>query len=125
MRHVINQTIAPHEWRGISIRDLTPVDAGWQGSLVEVDVPDSIQHPRARSSRCETFYYGVKGEVAFEVEGRALLLRPGDLLVIEPNEWYSYRTGDEPARILSFNVPPYDVAATEISEELPASRVVP
>ena len=125
MRHVINQTIKPHEWRGISIRDLTPADADSQGSLVEVDVPAAIQHPRARSTRCETFYYGLQGEVAFEVDGRGLLLRPGDLVMIEANEWYSYRTAAEPAKLLSFNVPPYDATATEISDEVPASRVVP
>lgn len=108
--------MTPHVWRGIAIRDLTPVDADWQGSLVEVDVPAGIQHPRARSSRCETFYYGVNGSVEFEVEGESLVLQPGDLLVIEPNEWYSYRTSAGAARLLSFNVPPYDPTATEIAE---------
>jgi mannose-6-phosphate isomerase-like protein (cupin superfamily) len=120
MRHVVNRSMAPHEWRGITIRDLTPADARWQGSLVEVDVPPRLQHPRARSTRCETFYYAVGGSVEFEVEGRDVTLNPGDLLVIEPNEWYSYRTGAGSARLLSFNVPPYDPGATEISEDLPA-----
>jgi mannose-6-phosphate isomerase-like protein (cupin superfamily) len=124
VRHVVNKSMAPHEWRGITIRDLTPGDAGWQGSLVEVDVPDGVQHPRARSTKCETFYYGVTGSVDFEVEGEALTLNPGDLLVIEPGEWYSYRTAAGPARLLSFNVPPYDAAATEISEEVPAARSI-
>ena len=123
MRHVANQSAAPHEWRGITIRDLTPGDAGWKGSLVEVDVPARIQHPRARSTRCETFYYGLSGSVEFEVAGASLLLNPGDLLVIEPNEWYSYRTSAVAARLLSFNVPPYDATATEIAE-LPVTDVI-
>jgi len=108
--------MTPHEWRGISIRDLTPDGGDWQGSLVEVDVPAGIQHPRARSTRCETFYYGLSGSVDFEVEGERLVLTPGDLLAIQPNEWYSYRTSAGAARLLSFNVPPYDPNATEIAE---------
>lgn len=116
MRYVENRSITPHEWRGISIRDLTPVDGDSQGSLVEVDVPAGIQHPRARSTRCETLYYGLSGSVDFEVEGERLVLTPGDLLAIQPNEWYSYRTSAGAARLLSFNVPPYDPTATEIAE---------
>jgi mannose-6-phosphate isomerase-like protein (cupin superfamily) len=125
MRHVVNTTMPPHEWRGIAIRDLTPVDARWQGSLVEVDVPAGMQHPRARSIKCETFYYGVTGSVDFEVGGQRLVLQPGDLLVIEPNEWYSYSTPAGAARLLSFNVPPYDPSATEISEEIPVEQRTP
>ncbi len=116
MRHVENRSVTPHEWRGISIRDISPVGGDWQGSLVEVDVPAGIQHPRARSTRCETFYYGLNGSVDFEVEGEKLVLRAGDLLAIQPNEWYSYRTTAGAARLLSFNVPPYDPTATEIAE---------
>jgi mannose-6-phosphate isomerase-like protein (cupin superfamily) len=116
MRHVENGSTTPHEWRGISIRDLTPVGGDTQGSLVEVDVPAGIQHPRARSTRCETFYYGLSGSVDFEVEGKRLVLAPGDLLAIQRSEWYSYRTSAGAARLLSFNVPPYDPNATEIAE---------
>jgi mannose-6-phosphate isomerase-like protein (cupin superfamily) len=106
-----------HLWRGITIRELTPPDASWHGSLVEVDVPAGVIHPVARSTLCETFYYCLAGALDFEAGGRQHKVSAGDLVLIEPGEWYSYRNDSAlPCRLLSFNVPPYDADATQLLE---------
>ena len=56
MRQVLDGSMEPPEWDGIATRALTLRDADWQRSLVEVDVPAGIQHPRRRSTRSEAFY---------------------------------------------------------------------
>jgi quercetin dioxygenase-like cupin family protein len=116
MRHIVNGEADSHVWRGILIRELTPADAPYHGSLVEVEVPAGTRHPVARSTKCETYYYCVRGQIAFEVGGEGGVLRPGDLLVVEPNEWYGY-SADAPAVLLSFNVPPYDAGASEYRDD--------
>jgi mannose-6-phosphate isomerase-like protein (cupin superfamily) len=117
MHHIKNAVMPTHEWRGIAIKDLTPPDATWNGSLVEVDVPAGVRHPQARSTKCETFYYCDRGALEFDVNGQQFRVTPGDLVVIEPNEWYSYRNeSSAPGRLLSFNIPPYDASATEIQD---------
>jgi quercetin dioxygenase-like cupin family protein len=116
MQHIINSAADSHVWRGLLIRELTPADAPYHGSLVEVEVPAATSHPVARSTKCETYYYCVRGKVDFEVGGKGGVLGPGDLLIVEPNEWYSYRTGDS-ALLLSFNVPAWDAAASEYRDD--------
>jgi mannose-6-phosphate isomerase-like protein (cupin superfamily) len=117
MQHVTGASAPVHDWRGIAIRELTPPGAGLSGSLVEVDVPAGVVHPAARSTKCGTFYYCGHGELGFEVGGRRFLVAPGDVVIIDPGEWYSYRNDSAtPARLLSFNVPAYDPAATEVRE---------
>ena len=51
MHHVDNAVMPTHDWRGLTIRDLTPPEAGWQASFIEIDVPAGAVHPlRARPS---------------------------------------------------------------------------
>jgi quercetin dioxygenase-like cupin family protein len=116
MYHVDNGVMPTHGWQGLTIRDLTPPGAGWQASFIEIDVPTGAVHPIARSTKCETFYYCDSGELEFEVNDQHFQVKPGDLVEIKPNEWYGYRTGNAPARLLSFNVPPYEASATEYRE---------
>jgi mannose-6-phosphate isomerase-like protein (cupin superfamily) len=116
MHHVDNAVMPTHDWRGMTIRDLTPPGVAWQASFIEIDVPAGAVHPLARSRKCETFYYCDSGELEFEVNDRRFLVKPGDLVEIKANEWYAYHTSSTPARLLSFNVPPYDASATEYQE---------
>ncbi len=117
MRHVTGATAPVHDWRGMAIRELTPPGAGLPGSLVEVDVPAGIVHPTARSTKCGTFYYCDRGELRFDVGGREFQVGPGDLVIVDAGEWYSYRNDSAgSARLLSFNVPAYDPAATQVRE---------
>jgi mannose-6-phosphate isomerase-like protein (cupin superfamily) len=118
MEHLGHGRAPIHDWRSMRITELVPDGSRALGSLVEVDVPAAVRHPRARSTRCQTIYYCEDGTLAFEVEGRAFDVGPGDVVVIEPGEWYGYENrGGRPVRLLSFNVPPYDPAATEVEEE--------
>jgi mannose-6-phosphate isomerase-like protein (cupin superfamily) len=80
-------------------------------------VPAAVLHPVARSTLCETFYYCLAGTLEVVADGKQVTLSAGDLVVIEPGEWYSYRNDSAfPVRLLSFNVPPYDAHATELLE---------
>ena len=117
MQHITGAGAPVHDWRGITIRELSPPGASWPGSLVEVDVPAGVRHPVARSTKCGTFYYCDHGELEFDAGGQQFRVSPGDLVVLEANEWYSYRNDSgQPARLLSFNVPAYDAAATQVRE---------
>jgi mannose-6-phosphate isomerase-like protein (cupin superfamily) len=123
MHYTSSKAAQEHEWRGITIRELTPPGAPWHGSLVEVDVPPGITHPEVRSTLCETYYYCCEGgTLQFRVGEREITLSGGDLIVIEPGEWFSYRNpAAQAARLLSFNVPPYAAEATELGEDDPAT----
>ena len=116
MQYTSNASAPSHEWRGMLIRELTDPAAPFGGSLVEVDCPAGTRHPVARTTKCETYYYCVRGEVAFEAGGRSGVLQQGDLLVVDANEWYSYST-EEPALLLSFNAPPWDPSGAEYRED--------
>lgn len=117
MRHVTGATAPVHDWRGIAIKELTPAGADLPGSLVKVDVPAGVVHPLARSTKCGTFYYCSDGELSFDVGGRQFPVGPGDLLIVDAGEWYSYRNDSAmAARLLSFNVPAYDADATEVKD---------
>jgi mannose-6-phosphate isomerase-like protein (cupin superfamily) len=113
MHHVDNAVMPTHDWRGLTIRDLTPPEAGWQASFIEIDVPAGAVHPLARSTKCETFYYCDSGDLEFEISNQQFHVKPGDLVEIKANEWYGYQTTSGPAKLLSFNVPPYEASATE------------
>lgn len=118
MEHLGHDRALCHDWRAIQITELVPDGSSARGSLVEVDVPAEVRHPTARSTKCQTIYYCERGALSFEVEGRAFEVGTGDVVVIEPGEWYSYENrGGQEVRLLSFNVPPYDPAATEVREE--------
>jgi quercetin dioxygenase-like cupin family protein len=127
MHHVDNAVMPTHDWRGMTIRDLTTLGVTWQASFIKIDVPAGAVHPVARSTKCETFYDCDSGELEFEVNDRHFLVKPGDLVEIKANEWYAYRTSSTPAGLLSFNVPPYDASATEyrVSRDIMALRAGP
>ena len=118
MRVMANRTAAAHEWEGLSIRELSDESAPLHASAVEIEAPAGARHPLARSSRCEAFYYCVRGSVEFEVEGTQAVLHPGDLVAVEANEWYRYRAPEE-AVLLCFNVPPYDPSSYEFRNDEP------
>jgi quercetin dioxygenase-like cupin family protein len=117
MDHVDNAVMPTHQWRGMTIKDLTPGDADWQASFIEIDVPTGAVHPLARSTKSEMFYYCASGELEFEVNDRHFQVSPGDLVEIKANEWYGYLTTAGPARLLSFNVPPYEASAIEYRDD--------
>jgi len=118
MQYIAGAVAAVHEWRGITIRELTPPGDGLPGSLVEIDVPAGVTHPVARSTMCATFYYCDRGELEFDSGGRQVRVSRGDLVVVGQGEWYSYRNDSaQPVRLLSVNVPAYDASATEIQED--------
>jgi mannose-6-phosphate isomerase-like protein (cupin superfamily) len=123
MNHVENSDTQEHVWEDITIREFLTPGVEWQASLVEVEIPPAVTHPLARSSKCETFYYCQAGELEFEVDNRTATVHAGDLVAIAPLEWYRYRnTSNETVRLLSFNTPAYDPAATQIAPSSPPWR---
>ena len=62
-------------------------------------------HPPAAFEKCETFYYCDSGELEFEVNEQHFHVSPGDLVEIEANEWYGYRTTRRPRKPPQFQCP--------------------
>ena len=117
MKHVRHASVEPFEFYGLEIRDLTKgIESG--GSVALIDVGSGVAHPPARSSRCEKIYICLAGLVEFQVNSEKCLLAEGDLLTIQPNEWFRY-VAAEGARLLLVHVPPFDLDSEELAEQMP------
>lgn len=117
MRHIERQHVAPFDWKKIAIRDLTAASPAGSASVAHLEVPPAAAHPVGRSRRCDKYYIGVSGEVRFRAADRDVVLRQGDLLVLERGEWFSYEnTTAEPAHLLLVHVPPFDPEQEELRE---------
>lgn len=89
----------------LTVRDMTP------GSFTElsmgvVEVPIGGEHPPFAEQRKDKTYVGLRGVVQFTSAGRTTLVHPGDVLVFDGGEQYSYHNGGyEPARLLVIQRP--------------------
>ncbi|HOG47786.1 MAG TPA: cupin domain-containing protein, partial [Anaerolineae bacterium] len=70
-------------------------------SLALVQVKPGAAHGRARSIRCDKYYYALNGLVEFQLGEIEYWLGQGDLLIVPKGEWYDYRNGgNETATLL-------------------------
>lgn len=116
MIHAPRNSVKPFDFDGLTIADYVPgkVDSG---SIAEVTVACGARHRTARSIRSDKFYVCVEGRMSFKVGEQSVPLNPGDVLVIEKGEWFSYSNESEKtARVLLFHAPPFDLSAEEFRD---------
>ena len=83
-------------------------DTGQQFSVWESIVPPGAGTPAHTHTREDEAFYGLSGEVVFEIEGASdpLRLEPGGFLFAPRNKRHGYRnTGSVAARLLVFAIP--------------------
>ena len=86
-------------------------------SVATIQVPPGASHPRAKSVRCDKYYFCSEGSIAFNVEGLQEQLDARGLLVIPANSWFKYTNeSSKTACLLLVHVPPFDLSA-EVFEE--------
>jgi mannose-6-phosphate isomerase-like protein (cupin superfamily) len=104
------------DFHGLTIRDYVPGRVE-SASVAEIVVDPGIKHATGRSTRSDKFYLGLEGQILFQVEGKGVPLEPGDLLVIQKNEWFSYEnTSTGQARLVIFHVPPFGLESEEFKK---------
>jgi mannose-6-phosphate isomerase-like protein (cupin superfamily) len=87
------------------IRDMTPASFE-RVSLAEVEVPIGADNPPFAAAANDKVYVGITGEVEFAVEGSAVRVGRGDVLVVRSGEQYSYHNGGyEMGRLFVLQIP--------------------
>jgi mannose-6-phosphate isomerase-like protein (cupin superfamily) len=100
---------APFPFGTLTIKDMTP-ETFTQLSMAVVDVPIGAEHPPFAEHRKEKIYVGLKGSVQFTCDGETALVGPGDVLVFNGGEKYSYHNGGyEPGQLLVLQRPNRDI----------------
>ena len=117
MTHIRYPEAEPFDFRGLTIRELTPKGLD-TASFAEIEVPPGASHQTARSIRSDKVYYCTQGTVLFRVAGREIKLEAGDLLLIPKGDWFSYRNDtDQTARLFLVHIPPFDLEHEEFQDE--------
>ena len=89
----------------LAVRDMTPSSFD-RLSLAEVEVPIGAENPPFASAGNEKVYVGISGEIEFSVDGEAVRIGRGDVLVIREGEHYSYHNGGyEMGRLFLLQIP--------------------
>ena len=113
--HVTYSRSIPFSFFGLSIRELSPEGYDLM-SVAEIAVPPGAEHPMARSTKCDKLYVCTAGALTFHVGGKAVQMKPSDVLLIRKEEWFSYQNGaSEEGRLLLVHNPPFDLACEEIA----------
>jgi len=99
---------APFPFGTLNVRNMTPQTFA-ELSIGVVEVPIGGEHPPFAEQRNEKIYVGLRGEVLFTCDGETALVTPGDVLVFEGGEQYSYHNGGyEVGRLLVLQEPHRD-----------------
>ena len=117
MLYVKTKEVTPYHFEGLEVRELIPglLPAA---SVAHVEVRPGAAHATTRSSKNDKLYICISGAPTFEVDGNRVDLGPLDLLVIQRDEWFSYRNETDDAAVLFLiHVPPYD---SDGDESLPS-----
>lgn len=89
----------------LTIRDMTP-GLFTRATMTEVEVPVGADNPPYATLTNDKVYVGVSGEIEFNIDGEAVRLRRGDVLVINQGEQYRYHNGGyELGRLFVIQVP--------------------
>ena len=116
MWHLKHSDSKPFDFDGLQIRDYTS-GLGQSASVAVIEVPPGIRHRNARSHRSDKYYVSLDGEVSFSVCGKAVLMKPTDVLIVPRLEWFSYvNETNRPSRLLLVHVPAFDLDGEEFAE---------
>jgi mannose-6-phosphate isomerase-like protein (cupin superfamily) len=109
MSQIKHRNVAPFDFFGLNIRELTPENYSII-SLAEIEVPPGVKHKTARSLKSDKVYYCNEGEVLFTVDGKAGRMERGDVLLIEKGTWFDYtNTEDKTSRMILIHIPPFNI----------------
>jgi mannose-6-phosphate isomerase-like protein (cupin superfamily) len=118
MWHLDSRAVAPFDFSGLEIRDLTAGLRAASASAAHIRVPPGAEHAPARSHRCDKYYLGLVGSVDFRVGDDAVTLYPHAVLFIEKGEWFAYANqGEQAAELFLLHVPPFDLEAEELATD--------
>jgi len=116
VRHVSYSNLAPYDFKGLKIKELTPDDLT-SASVAEVEINPGVKHKMARSLKSDKIYICIEGEIAFHVESEYIRMEPGDLLFIQRDEWFSYQNDkDNISRVILVHVPPFDLESEQFRD---------
>ena len=116
VRHVSYRNLAPYDFKGLKIKELTP-DGLASASVAEVEINPGVKHEMARSLKSDKIYICTEGEIGFHVENEYIRMEPGDLLFIQGGEWFSYQNDkDNMARVILVHVPPFDLESEQFRD---------
>ena len=117
MLHTAYKNAEPFDFRGLTIRELTPKGLE-SSSVAEIEVSPGASHETARSVKSDKIYICTQGAVVFKVGRREVGLETGDLLLIPRNEWFCYyNTSGETARLILVHIPPFDLECEEFQTD--------
>ena len=108
MLYVKTKEVTSYNFEGLEVRELIPglLPAA---TVAHVEVQPGAAHPTSKSTKNDKLYICISGEPTFEVNGEHLELGPLDLLVIQRDEWFSYRNETDATAVLYLiHVPPYE-----------------
>ena len=89
----------------LAVKDMTPAILK-QASLTEIEVPIGADNPPYAAAANDKIYVGVTGEIEFKIDGLAVRLKRGDVLVVERGEQYQYHNGGyEMGRLFLIQIP--------------------
>lgn len=115
--HVSRRDVEPFDFRGLTIRELTPKGLE-SASLAEIEVQPGVRHETARSVKSDKIYVCALGAISFKVGGEDVRLENGDLLLIPRNEWFDYHNDSgETARLILVHIPPFDLEREEFQTD--------
>jgi mannose-6-phosphate isomerase-like protein (cupin superfamily) len=88
------------------IRDLTP-GLFSRATLSEIEVPIGADTPPYAAHANDKVYVGVTGDIAFDIDGKTVRVRRGDVLVVHRGESFRYHNGGyEMGRLFLIQIPP-------------------
>jgi mannose-6-phosphate isomerase-like protein (cupin superfamily) len=103
MRVLRSGDLQPTAFGGIAIRDLGPLLNDERLSVAHIDAPAGARHGRAYSRRSSKLYVVVTGSVTFD----DTVLAPGDIILIQAGERFSYVSGTSGCTMLLLHLPSF------------------
>ena len=101
------------DFDGLEIRDYT-AGRDLSASFAIIDVRPGVAHRVSWSRRSDKYYYVIGGTVEFMDAGHTQLLTEGDFCLVKQGDRFSYRNaGSEPARLVLFHTPGFDIDSEE------------
>ncbi len=117
MLHVELADVDRIDFGGLAIADLT-AGMSLSASIAQIEVPPGAAHIKAKSTKSDKYYLCTEGTVAFNCQGKQVLLVAPSLLVIPANEWFEYTNdSNETARLTLVHVPPFDLDAEVFADQ--------